>query len=145
MESKSKRYPDYLKSLAPRIHLSVTREYDLIYSYYNINKSEVFNFHDDPRKVAECKVCGDKISIVCGSGINSANLIKIRCLESAPCHLIIIINLTIEIRVVKFHDIQLLCTVEISDTICVIVYCRMDRMSTIGLSTNRSPLQLLKI
>ena len=71
MESKNKRYPDYLKPLAPRIHLSVKREYDLIYSYYNINRSEVFNFHDDPRKIAECKVCGDKINIVCGSGMNS--------------------------------------------------------------------------
>ena len=52
--------------------MSVNREYDLIYSYYNINRSEVFNFHDDPRKIAECKVCGDKINIVCGSGMNSA-------------------------------------------------------------------------
>ena len=77
MESKNKRYPDYLKPLAPRIHLSVKREYDLIYSYYNINRSEVFNFHDDPRKIAECKVCGDKINIVCGSGMNSAYTIII--------------------------------------------------------------------
>ena len=72
MDFTSKRYPDYLKPLAPRIHLSVKREYELIYSYYHINRSAVFDFHDDPRKIAECKVCGDKINIVCGSGINSS-------------------------------------------------------------------------
>ena len=58
MDFTSKRYPDYLKPLAPRIHLSVKREYELIYSYYHINRSAVFDFHDDPRKIAECKVCG---------------------------------------------------------------------------------------
>ena len=48
------------------------RNYDLIYSYFNINKENVFDFSADPRKIAECKVCGDKMKIMCGSSLRSS-------------------------------------------------------------------------
>lgn len=69
----SSRYSDYdQKHKAPQINLPFKREYDLIYSYYIIDRSEIFDFDDDPRKTAICKVCDDKIDIVCGSNMGSS-------------------------------------------------------------------------
>ena len=75
MDSQNQRYPDHLKHKAPRINLPVKRNYDLIYSYYNINNDEVFNHESDPRKIAECQVCGDKINIMYGSSLRSSHTI----------------------------------------------------------------------
>ena len=72
MNSQNQRYPEYLKHKAPRIHLPVKKNYDLIYSYFNINNDVVFNRDSDPRKIAECKVCGDKIRIMPGSSLKSS-------------------------------------------------------------------------
>ena len=73
MASSSNRYSNYSKKYkAPQINLSFKREYDLIYSYFNIGKPEVFNFDDNPRKTAICKVCDDKMGIICGSGTTSS-------------------------------------------------------------------------
>ena len=72
MNSQNQRYPEYLKHKAPRIHLPVKKNYDLIYSYFNINNDVVFNRDSDPRKIAECKVCNDKIRIMPGSSLKSS-------------------------------------------------------------------------
>ena len=73
MAYSSNRYSDYSKKYrAPQINLSFKREYDLIYSYFNIDKPELFDFDNDPRKTAICKVCDDKIEIICGSGTSSS-------------------------------------------------------------------------
>ena len=73
MASSSNRYSDYSKKYkAPQINLSFKREYDLIYSYFYIDKPELFDLDNDPRKKAVCKVCGDKIEIIYGSGTSSS-------------------------------------------------------------------------
>ena len=77
MDCQIQRYPDYLKHKASRIHLPVVKHYDLIYSYYNINKDELFNRASDPRRIAECKVCGDKIKIMFGLSLHSSHTIII--------------------------------------------------------------------
>ena len=73
MASVPSRYSDYdQKHKAPQINLPFKREYDLIYSYYIIDKSKIFDFDDDPRKIAICKVCDDNIDIVYGSNMGSS-------------------------------------------------------------------------
>ena len=73
MASVPSRYSDYdQKHKAPQINLPFKREYNLIYSYYIIDRSKIFDFDDDPRKIAVCKVCDDKIDIVYGSNMGSS-------------------------------------------------------------------------
>ena len=55
----------------------MVKHYDLIYSYYKINKDELFNRASDPRRIAECKVCGDKIKIMFGLSHHSSHTIII--------------------------------------------------------------------
>ena len=79
METLTEKYPPHFKHKAPQINLPFSKTYGLIFSYYNINNLQNFNIEFDPRRIAECKYCSEKIDIIRGSSLYSSYTFSLTC------------------------------------------------------------------
>ena len=65
-QTQKNKYPDNLKKETPDINLPFSKP-TLIFSYFNLDGRDY-----DQQKAATCKICQNKLNIICGGSVNSS-------------------------------------------------------------------------